>query len=204
MKTLFGIAMFMFLGLPVLCAQDYQGYYSATFDFNQPLSNTRWNNTTSIFGFKAGYQYMLGERFSIGGDLNWGSYKQYKPTETMIGTSGALTTDYFNYVYAYGLVLSGRYYFPVSGKLIKPYGGLGLGAAYNKYTTFYNIYTDQHASWGFLARPEAGLLIRFNEYRSLGLTAGVHYDISTAQQKMIGYNDFSNVGINVGIIIINW
>ena len=196
-------AVMMIFCVQCLIAQDYDGYYSATFDFNQPLSNTSWNNTTSVFGLNAGYQHMLGEHFSIGGEVNWGTYKQYKPVETVQNQGGAITTDYFNYVYAYGLVVSGRYYLPTEG-LIKPYGGLGLGAAYNKYTTFYNIYTDQVTSWGFLARPEAGVMIRFNERRSVGLTAGIHYDISTASQKQLGYYNFSNIGINVGIVVINW
>jgi len=203
MKKIVGFIVLLTLTMQAM-AQDYQGYYYGTFDFNQPLSNTQWNNATSVFGIKAGYQHMLSDRFSVGGDLNWGSYKQYKPTETTVTPGGAITSDYFHYVYAYGLTVSGAYYLPVDGKLVRPYAGVGLGAAYNKYTTFYNIYTDQTASWGFLVRPEAGIMLRFNENRSFGLTAGVHYDISTAQQKAIGYSNFSNVGINIGIIIIDW
>ena len=187
-----------------ITAQDFDGYYTASLDINQPVANTNWVNTLSGPGVRLGYHRFLNEKFSLGGDINWGTYKQYQPTETIQNQSGAVTTDYFKYVYAYGIVLSGRYYIPTSRRLIKPYAGLGLGAAYNKYTLFYNTYTDQTKAWGFLARPEAGLLFRFNERRSIGATIGLHFDYSTAQAKSYGYNSFSNIGFTIGLIGIDW
>lgn len=197
------LASLLFLGLKFCFAQDFRGYYTASFDFNQPLSNTNSVNSTSAFGMKVGYNRLLNEKFSLGGELNWGTYKQYHPTETFYNESGAVTTDYFKYVYAYGLVLSGRYLFSYD-HLFNPYAGLGMGVAYNKYTTFYNVYADQNKVLGFLVRPEAGLLIRFSQLRSVGGLIGIHYDYSTARDKSYGYNNFSNLGINVGIVILDW
>jgi hypothetical protein len=89
-------------------AQDFRGYYTASFDFNQPLTNTHWINTMSVLGIKAGYHKMINEKFSIGGEVNWGTYKEYHPTQTFYSSGAATTTDYFNYIYSYGLVVSGR------------------------------------------------------------------------------------------------
>jgi opacity protein-like surface antigen len=183
--------------------QDFDGYYSLGFDINQPLSNTEWVNNPG-FGFKFGYQRFLNERFSLGADFNWGTYKKYEPTETTQLPSGAITTDYFKYVYAYGLVVSTHYHFPLANKHFLPYVGLGLGAANNKYTLFYNTYSDQKKVYGFLARPEAGLLIRFSERRSIGALVSLHYDISTARSKEQGYSNFSNLGISIRVMAIDW
>ncbi len=199
----FIIAIVLLLGVKFSSGQDFGGYYTASFDFNQPLSNTSWISNASVLGVKVGYHKLLSEKFSLGGEVNWGTYKQYHPTETFTSSSGAVTTDYFNYVYAYGLVLSGRYLFSYN-HLVNPYVGLGMGVAYNKYTSFYNVYGDQNKVFGFLVRPEAGMLLRFSQVRSLAGLIGIHYDYSTAQDKNNGYTGFSNLGLNVGIVIVDW
>jgi hypothetical protein len=146
---------------------------------------------------------MLNEKFSLGVDLNWSTYSEYHPKETISSGSGAITTDYFNYVYAYGGVISGRYYHTFD-HTFNPYFGFGLGVGYNKYTIYYNVYGNQDKSVGFLLRPEAGMLIRFSKKRALSGLVGLHYDYSTAGNKENGYSNFSNVGINLGIVILAW
>jgi hypothetical protein len=189
--------------LSAVYGQDFEGYYTIGVDINQPLSNTAWVNNPGL-GFKVGFQHFLNERWSIGLDFNSGTYKTYQPSETIQQPSGAITTDYFRYVYAYGLVASGRHYFPSANKHFLPYAGLGLGAANNKYTLFYNTYSDQSKVYGFLARPEGGVLIRFSERRSIGAMVGLHYDISTTRSKAQGYSNFSNVGITISLMAIDW
>jgi hypothetical protein len=66
------------------------------------------------------------------------------------------------------------------------------------------VYGDQQKAYGFLARPEAGMIIRFSQRRAVSGLVGVHYDYSTAQDKTDGYNSFSNIGFNVGVVILNW
>jgi hypothetical protein len=199
------LALFLvsFLALELSFAQDFEGYYSAAFDFNQPLINTKWISSTSLFGIKAGYHRLLNEKFSLGGELNFGTYSQYHAKETFEYPTGALTTDYFNYVYAYGLTASGRYYLSYN-HLINPFVGVGLGAAYNKYTMYYNVYNETKKAFGFLARPEAGMIIRFSQRRAVSGLVGIHYDYSTAGSKGNGYSGFSNVGLNLGIVILDW
>ena len=201
----------IFIALSQYCqAQDFEGYYTASFDFNQPLSNKKLINTTSIGGIKVGYHRLINKKFSLGGELNWCTYKQAQPTTTFTSASGGkiLTTDYFNYVYAYGFVLSGRYYRSYNRK-VNPYVGVGLGGAYNKYTMFYNVNESQEKKGGFLVRPEAGLMIRFNQRKSVCGLIGVHYDYSTTAKPgfpftNLSYTDFTNYGINVGVVFLDW
>ena len=197
----------LFFGITgVASAQDNYFYFS--WDVNFPLNNTEWIGSSSTRGAKFGFRKFIGSesKFSVGLDVNWAYYQEYKPTETFQQPGGgAITTDYFNDIFQAGVVASGQYYFPLgNGERFFPYAGLGLGAARNAYTVSYNIYSDEESAFGFLARPEAGILIRLGERRRLGLMAGVHYDFSTAKSESYGYDNFMNAGFQLGIIMMQW
>lgn len=183
-----------------------ENYFYLGWNYTIPLSNTTWLEDGSASGGKAGYRFFIGDgRFSAGLDFNWATYEQYEPTETFPQENGAITTDYFKYIYNYGIVASGQYNIPLGEKeLFIPYAGLGLGANYNAYTIYYNIYEDNDEAWGFLVRPEAGMLIRFSERRSIGAIAGIHYDFSTNKSADFDYSNFSALGFKIGLVLMHW
>jgi hypothetical protein len=195
------LVFFLLAGVSALAQPKY--IYIAL-DYNLPMSNKAWVSKGSAQGIKIGYRSFITDRFSAGLDLGSFSVNEYKPTRTIETESGAITSDYFNYVYGYSAVVSGQYNFPVGdGDMIFPYAGLGLGANYNEYTQYYNIYTDGDNAFGFLARPEAGILVRFGTRRSLGAMAAVHYDYSTNKNTQFGYKNFSTVGFQVGLMFMD-
>jgi hypothetical protein len=191
----------LFFWTQVALAQER--YFYLALDVNKPVSNTGWISDVSSRGAKIGYRAFINERFSAGLDINWGVFDQYHPTETVQNPTGAMTTDYFKYVYSYAATISGQYYLPFGdGERFFPYAGLGLGANNNEYMKYYNIYKDSETSWGFLARPEAGILYKFGGRGSLGLMAAVHYDYSTNQSEKFGYNNFSALGFQLGLVFM--
>jgi hypothetical protein len=195
-----------FLGVTGMAsAQD--SYFYFNWDVNFPLTNTEWIGSSSARGAKLGFRKFIGSesKFSVGLDVNWAYYEEYKPTETFQQPGGAITTDYFNDIFQAGAVASGQYYFPLgNGERFFPYAGIGLGGSRNAYKVSYNIYSDEEESWGFLARPEAGILVRIGARRKLGLMAGVHYDFSTAKSESYGYDNFMNAGFQLGIMMMQW
>jgi hypothetical protein len=203
MKKLLIIGVFALLAIDSFAQENYA--YLA-WNYQYPLSNREWLEDGSTRGGAIGYKVFLNSnrRISIGGELNWTTFSQYAPTETFYHSNGATTTDYFKYVNSYGIVLSTQYYFPLGEKeMFFPYVGLGLGANRNTYTLYYNIYTDQYNAWGFLGRPEAGIVIRFSEGRSLGAIAAVHYDYSTNKNSEFGYKNFSSAGFKIGLVLMS-
>jgi hypothetical protein len=191
------------------CATTFaqRSYFYFAWDVNQPLTNTSWIDETSTRGAKFGFRKFIGEerRISIGVDLNWNYLESYKPTQTFYTDNGAITTDYFNDIFTVAAAVSGQYYFPIGDKQIfYPYVGLGLGANRNRYTVSYNIYQDEDEGYGFLARPEAGILVRVGERRRFGLTAAVHYDYSTNSSADYGYSNFATAGFQVGVVSLQW
>jgi hypothetical protein len=198
MRALF-VSLLMLISASAIGQENY--FYFAL-DINKPLSNTQWVDATSAAGVKAGYRIFITPKFSAGLDVGTATFDQYNPTETHQNGNGATTTDFFKYIYSYSAVVSGQYNFSVgNGERFFPYVGLGLGANNNEYVVYYNIYQDTDASWGFLARPEAGILARIG--RSFGVMAAIHYDYSTNKSNRFDYSGFSSAGIQVGVVFIS-
>ncbi len=197
--------LIVLLGLSASWATAQDNFFYLSWNYQVPLSNTDWLDASSARGGKIGYRFfVLEDRLTMGVDLSWITFNQYQPTQTFQQDNGAITTDYFKFIYNYGATLSAQYYFPVSDrKILFPYAGLGLGANYNDFTLYYNIYSDSYTSWGFLARPEAGIVVRFGAYRSLGAIAAVHYDYSTNKNENFDYSSFNTVGFKLGVVLMN-
>jgi opacity protein-like surface antigen len=200
MKKIVAFVLFLFA---LTQANAQEKYIYVNLDINTPLSNKGWLDKTSSRGLKFGYRKFITEKFSAGLDLGVANYSQYFPKETFEYPSGALTTDYFNYITSYTVTASGQYYFG-GNDIFHPYAGIGLGAMNNQYTQYYNIYTDVDRSWGFLARPEAGVLVRISQRRSIGLMAAIHYDYATNQSDDNNYSNFTGFGVQVGVMFLDW
>jgi hypothetical protein len=176
-------------------------YFYVTLDVSKPMSNTGWVDDVSARGARLGYRTFITERISAGLDFGWNSFDEYKPKETFETESGAVTTDYFNYIYSYSLALSGQYNFTIGdGEKFFPYAGIGLGASNQEYVKYYNFYSEVDKSWGFLARPEAGIMVKLGQRRSIGALAAIHYDYSTNRMKNFDYKGFSALGFQIGIV----
>ena len=202
MKKIILLCLFI-LTTQAVCAQE--NYFFASWNYNIPVSNADYISSSSSAGGKVGYRFRISEsRFSIGLDVNWATYDEYRPRETFEQPRGATTTDYFNYIYNYGAVVSAQYSFPLGEKeLFVPYGGIGVGANYNVYRVYYNVFQNEDKGPGFLVRPEAGMLIRFGERRSLGAIVGISYDYSTNKSEDFGNENFSSFGVQVGLVLMS-
>ena len=180
-------------------------YFYLALDANKPMSNTEWIKDMTFSGGRIGYRGFISPNFSAGLDIGWTNFDQYEPTSTKQNPTGAITTDYFHYIYSYTGVVSGQYYFKDEDEdRFFPYAGLGLGANTNEYVLYYNIYEDAERSWGFLARPEAGILFRFTRNGSLGIMAALHYDYSTNKSEKFNYSNFSAIGFQLGLMSMSF
>jgi len=186
-------------------AAAQEKYIYLNLNGSKPLSNTEWVDDFSFSGGRIGYRGFIRPNFSAGLDLGWANFDQYEPLSTKETATGAITTDYFHYVYSYSAVVSGQYYFKEEDEdRLFPYAGLGLGANTNEYVLYYNIYEDTERGWGFLARPEVGVLFRFTERGSLGVMAAVHYDFSTNKSEKFRYDNFSAIGFQIGLMAMTF
>ncbi|MFZ1808646.1 MAG: hypothetical protein WAU36_15545 [Cyclobacteriaceae bacterium] len=199
-----GLFIIILLGwMSSLKAQYFDKTYAVALDVNVPLSNTDYVNQVSARGFKLGYREMINEKFFGGVDFTNSTYTKHIPRQTYNNGANAITTDLFNYAYSYGLTLSFDYFFNTEKKLM-PYAGLGVGASYMSYQQFFNVYSNKNESWGVLVRPQGGFLYKLKEDARWAFLGGIHYDYSSAKSKDFDLGAFNNVGVQVGIIVLEW
>jgi Outer membrane protein beta-barrel domain len=202
MKIWMGSAILLLLIVGSAPAQDFDRYFSLSWQGSIPLSNTSWIDKSSGKGLRIGYRKMINNKFAAGFDYTWATYDQYFPPTTFESGNSAIHTDYFNYVYSYAITLSGQYFVPLQTKKIMPFAGLGAGASMNRYVQYYNIYKENDSSWGFIARPEIGVLFPFGG--KWGATVSGNYNFSTAKSDYFGYDNFNYFGVNVGVVIMSY
>jgi len=195
--------VFIMIGSGHAFSQTYDRFFSLSLDVNQPLSNTDFIGNTSGKGFKLGYRQIINEHFLLGADINSATFNDYAPRQTYVSETGAFTSDFYRYAYTYGLTLNGDYlFFP--DRRFQPFAGLGIGASYIDYTQYYNIFSSGDRQWGVLVRPEAGAIIRLGKYSSWGIQGAIHYDFSSAKSTDFEYNNFMNVGFQIGVVFFSW
>jgi hypothetical protein len=183
-------------------AQDYSKYFSVTLDFNKPIVNKEFISNISQKSYKLVYREFITERFTVGGELGMATYSDYIPPYVYVQDNTSIYTDIYSYVYNYTIALSGEYFF-TTDKVVMPYAGLGLGAAYNQFTMFFNVFQQQDNRWGAMVRPHAGAILRFGKKSNWGVMSDLHLDYSTTKSEDTDYNNgFANVGLQFGLVYL--
>jgi opacity protein-like surface antigen len=156
-------------------------------------------SATSIAGFGMEYRKLIKDNFSLGFDISWNSYAQYAPRQTYPITDGAVTTDFYKYLYTLPLALNAHYYF-YRGRMIVLYAAIGLGAVYSEQKLYYNAFVSDDYNWGFLVRPEAGALIRPSTTKNFAFLAGVRYSDASNHQKSLPIIGLRALGFRIGVV----
>ena len=199
---------FLIVGTFALNANAQSAHYASGFsqmfafawDVNIPINNN-FTNKVSWDGFKLEYRKMVTHNLSVGTEINWAGYKEYYPTKTYQIPNGAITSDFYTYIYTLPLAVNVHHYFE-AGKMIKPYVGLALGAMYSEQRIYYNTYYSNDYNWGFLVRPELGAIFRFSENSNVGLLVGARYSYATNKQSTFKINGLQSVGFQLGIVFM--
>ncbi|HCW07849.1 MAG TPA: hypothetical protein DGG95_10860 [Cytophagales bacterium] len=187
-------------------SRDFDHFFFFSWDTNKPLSNTDFVGSTSSLGTRLGFRKRINnvDQIWAGADLGWSVYKEYFPYQTYTSGTKSVSTDFYDYAVNLNLTASIDYFFLPMDKIVNPYVGLNLGVAYDKFSYYYNIYGASNGTFGLLLRPEAGLLVGFGKNSPWRLKGAIHYDYSTNSDKDTGYKNFSNIGLQIGIVKMAW
>ena len=109
-------------------AQDPAPNYSANFIFDnffffawEPSMTTgeRYVDDFSLTGGTVGFRKMMKNNYSLGLDVSWNSYYEYKPYQTYhLSGNTDVTTDLYKYNYTLPIAVTLHNYFPVNGTFI--------------------------------------------------------------------------------------
>jgi hypothetical protein len=166
-----------------------------------PASNTDFLSKTSYTGFKIEYRYFIKKNLSVGAFIDWNSNSEYFPTATYQNKdqTQAVTTDMYRFIYTFPMGLNGHYYFTGS-KMLRPFVGLALGAQYSEQNMYYNIYETTNKNWGFLARPELGVIVTPFSTHSVGILVGTSYAYATNKNDDLKFSSMAHVNFQLGIV----
>jgi outer membrane protein W len=160
--------------------------------------NTDYLKETSLSGGSVEYRRFIKPNMSVGIGFSWNSFKQYISPRIYEKPDGsqALYTDFIHHVYTLPMYLNAHYYFG-GGEKMKPYAGIGLGAQYSEQNAYYNIFVTEEKNWGFVARPEVGLLYRITNY--FGLHGNVGFNYATNKSDAFKIDNLKHVYYSIGI-----
>lgn len=199
--VIIGLVFILFPGR----VQAQQSYFFGGLTYTKPMSNLDWIKTGGM-GYEAGYRYFLQDgKYSIGLDYSYSVLREYAPTETIPTPGGAITTDYFKYMYATNLVVNFQYYFlEGSNPEFFPYAGLGVGAQIQRYRLYYNIYQENDNGVGALLRPEVGFLYKPESFRSAGIKLSATWNLATGRSSDFEVQNYSAFTIHASIMLLGY
>jgi outer membrane protein W len=190
--------------LAVFCAAALQstaqkGKNIFGFSWEIGLPSNDYISKTSFSGGRIEYRKMISSQFSAGLAFGWNSFEEYSPAKTYSSPDGAsaVTTDMVKQIYIAPVTALFHYYPKVSGKIFKPYVGVGAGTSYSEQYSYFNIYQIDNNNWGFVVRPEIGTFIKFQS--GFGAMVGASYQYSTNQNPDFRIKSLSQFSINIGL-----
>ena len=74
--------------------------------------------------------------------------------------------------------------------------GLDIGGQYSEQSAYYNIFVTEENNWGFVAKPEVGLLWRIGQYA--GIHANVGFNYATNKNEAFKIDELKHVYYSIG------
>lgn len=199
MKKIF-ILLFALVTIQVLKAQGFETAKNKFFlGYEVAIPTGEFLKETSWAGGNIGYRHMLNPNFSIGIQGSWNSFSDYvaKTTYQKPDGTGAITSDFVKNIYTVPITATAHYYFTKSHKLF-PYAGIGIGTQYCDQTLYFNQYSISEDNWGFVARPELGLL--FPLKNAMGMYFNAAWNYATNKNDSFNKDSFQHFAFTLGFV----
>ena len=68
---------------------------------------------------------------------------------------------------------------------------------------YFNIYNLHETNWGFLVKPEAGVLLKFGENSRSGIVFGIRYNYATNRQPDFKIDNIQTLSFQLGLALMN-
>lgn len=193
------LTIILLIAAPAVFGQTH--IMGISYEMNFP-NNDNYLTKASFRGGKFEYRHVFpNKKFSVGIAMNWATYEEYFPRQTFENESGetAVTGDFLAQTYQIPITALFHYYFK-GGKTLKPFAGIGLGAQSLMQSIYYNVYVSEDNNWGFVARPELGVIWTPSNFGDWGILLGAGYSYSTNKTEFVNNSSFKNFGINIGFV----
>lgn len=153
---------------------------------------------TSYRGFGAEVMYHINNKVSAGLETGSQDFSQKYPRQLYKMADGSdISAVLSNSVQTVPILIKGQYNF-LPGNSIQPYVALGVGGNLITYRQYVGEFSsDNKTSFGFAARPEAGIYVPFGKNSGAGFSIGAGY--SYMPFKYNGITSLDNFMAKAGI-----
>ena len=181
---------------------SHKMHITVDWQMNAPYS-TGFADKISGWGMNFEGAYDVSPRWALGAFINFHTNHTYVGRQTLqISPTESLTTDQQRSAYQLPFGFTSAYTV-YSGKVVKPYFGVKLGAVYTRYTTYCGTGGVYDNPWGFYASPEIGLKIFPFRSKRFGFHVAGYYSYMTNQAETLtgeGIDGQNNAGFRLGVI----
>ena len=200
MKTGLFIAV-LFAGLSAQA--QYRGTTQAMLQYTVGVPMGSFKNTVSDVsprGFRAAVYFGINDNLALGGGAAYQDFYQKIPRQLyQLSDGGDLSAVRSYSIQTIPILFESKWNFS-PGKTVQPYAGLGIGGnliSYNDYVGEFGL--EQKTSFGFAARPHAGVYIPFRKHGESGLAVGASYSIMPFKTDEV--SNLNHVSIHAGLTL---
>lgn len=191
-KSILAFALILMLGSVTVNAQDLIGI-----SYSMTVPTTGVNDYISKASFQGGtveYRHFLNDNLSVGGYIGFHHFEQATGYQSYSNESGAISGEEFRDVNMVNTMATAHYYLGQLGG-IRPYAGVGIGAAGNYIDHQLGGITVTDQYWGFAVAPEVGVIVPMGT-SGVSLLSNVKYNYTAGAKgyNAVGYWDF-NIGL---------
>ena len=185
----------LFLGMAVSGYSQYLATVSYTMSFATG-ETADFINKASFRGLTLDGRGFLLDNFSLGGSVNWTTFYDNPPEQTISDGSLSITGVPYKYLNACPILFSAHYYTGTPDEGLRIFGGMGIGTYYINQRTDMGLWTSSEDHWHFGFAPEVGVLIPVGVSSNFVLSAKWNYAFKSGDS--INFNWF---GLNIGFTI---
>lgn len=192
------LILFLILVGVGISAKAQNSLYSANYVVTLPMGNTAdFIDVVSGRGFSFEYQKFITDHISIGGEVGYSTI--YKRTENEVYTreTASLSGIQYRYQHSFPIMATASYYHSFTN-LIRPYVSLGIGTIASNRIIEMGLYESNDTHWQFGIRPELGTLIQPSDNVAFRIGAKYYGTLEGG-----GLEGQSNIGFNIGMVILN-
>lgn len=200
MKLYFSLLTLLLAG-SIQAQQKGSAQFTIQYTAGLPTGSFKNNvSETSLRGAQGSILFGLNNQLAVGLGTGFQDFYQKNPRQLYKLEDGSDLSAVRTYSIQTIPVLAQVKYQFTPGAAVQPYASIGVGGNVINYTSLLGEFTnDERFTFGFAARPEAGVFVPFKKNGESGFTLGASYNIMPFKQ-----GDFSNLnhlGVHAGISV---
>lgn len=198
-----GITMLAALFTGLAAQAQYRGTAQAVIQYSVGIPVGSLKNAvseTSPRGFRGALYFGINDNLALGAGTGFQDFYQKKDRDLYQLSDGSDISAVRSYsIQTIPILFESKWSFS-PGKPIQPYIGLGIGGNLINYDDYLGEFESENkTSFGFAARPHAGVYIPFRKHGESGLTISGSYSIMPFDTNEI--TNLNHIGIHAGVTL---